>query len=122
VIAAVPTLALVGYFWWEFLVRETQKLRGQDWFLLVTFTIGTSVILPVMLNVIVAWLFSPVLVVSYKNDHRLFLTFRNTDYHRIARQWMAGGRTAAMAPDGFPVPPRALKAERAQTNASKDSG
>lgn len=53
--------------------------------------------------------FAPVRTWAHRGDWRVFLRFRNRDYHRMSRQWMAGGRTAAMAPEGFPVPPKKLK-------------
>jgi hypothetical protein len=112
VIVAVPTILVVGYFWWGFWTWfPTKRHTAGDWFLLGTITVGMATSIPAMMAVFVAWTIFPARVIKYKNGPKLYLSFRNAAYHRMTREWMAGGRTAAEALGGFPLPPTRLKGE-----------
>jgi len=90
--------------------KSHDRFTANWWVSIVASFVGAAVILPLMLVQVVE-LFAPARCWGGRDGGPLHLRFRNRDYHRMTRRWMAGGRTEAMAPQGFPIPPARLKDE-----------
>jgi hypothetical protein len=109
-LVALPCAVVLAVLWWAFIFGfPLQRPTALVWATLIAGSIGIPIGMGAVLFFVVSWIVFPVRVMSYRHDPRLYLTFRNRDYQRITRQWMAGGRTTAANPDGFPVPPKHLK-------------